>query len=267
MMREFRIQYDHEWNPSFNNSLDLRSIKFWGNDEIPLIRPDGSRQEAFSMHQVHYMARFSREEKVNRGWFDKSYIYTRFPVFTIDLVSGIKGITGDDYSFLRGELSFDWRIPTSALGYGNMHIDGGAIWGSIPYPMLKLHAGNQTYFLDKTAFSCMDYYEFVSDRWAEAFLEYNFNGFFLGKIPLVRALNLREVVSLRAAWGTISEQNQGASAPFLLPVGTSALETPYVEAGVGISNIFRLFRVDGIWRVTHRKNRNFVVNVGLDLEF
>jgi len=267
MMREFIIRYDHEWNNSFNNSLDTRTMKFWGNDDIPLIRQDGTLQEAFSIHQIHYMARFSWKERVNRGWFDKSYIFTRYPIVTVDLLTGIRGITDDDYAFTRGELSVDWRTPAGALGFGSIHVNGGAILGSVPYPMLKLHSGNKTYFLDKTAFSCMDYYEFASDRWVEAFYEHNLDGFFLGKIPLIKKLDLREVLSARAAWGTISAENSGPKAPFLLPEGIGTLQTPYVEVGVGVCNIFRLFRVDCLWRLTHRTDRNFAVNIALDLDF
>jgi hypothetical protein len=43
-----------------------------------------------------------------------------------------------------------------------------------------------------------------------------------------------------------------------------------VEVGVGISNIFRFFRVDGFWRLTHRDgpaSKNFTINVGVDLDF
>ena len=47
----------------------------------------------------------------------------------------------------------------------------------------------------------------------------------------------------------------------------------YVEAGVGVENIFRIFRVDCIWRLTHRqplpgqKVQNFAVNLGIQLKF
>jgi hypothetical protein len=47
-----------------------------------------------------------------------------------------------------------------------------------------------------------------------------------------------------------------------------SLDKPYVEAGVGIANIFRIFRIDGFWRLTHlENNRSFVINVSLDLDF
>ena len=102
-----------------------------------------------------------------------------------------------------------------------------------------------------------------------AFYEHNFNGLVLGNLPLIKRLNLREVVTFRGAWGTLSEQNRN-QAPFLLPEGMTSLEKPYAEVGVGITNIFRMLRVDCFWRLTHRTerpDRNFAVTLGLDLEF
>jgi hypothetical protein len=221
---------------------------------------------SFSTNQLQWSGRFSWDERVNRGFFDKAYLFTRYPVVSIDLIAGLKGITPGDSAFWRGELSVDWRVPAGAFGFARLHMNGGAILGSVPYPLLKLHEGNRTFFLDRSAFSCMDYYEFASDRWLTASYEHNLDGFFLGKIPLVRRLDLREVLSIRTAWGTISRQNR-EDAPYRLLPGMEALEKPYVEAGIGISNIFRIFRIDGIWRLTHRKDRNFVINVAMDVDF
>ena len=137
--------------------------------------------------------------------------------------------------------------------------------------MLKLFDANQTFFLDRSTYSCMDYYEFVSDRWLTGFYEHNFNGFFLGKIPLIKKLDLREVATVRFAWGSLSPANH-EQAPYRL-MNVTNVDTidkvPYVEAGIGISNIFRILRVDAFWRLTHRKpdRRNFAFTVGLDVEF
>ena len=266
MMREASLTYDHEFSPSFNTLWKAQMIRIYGNASVPLIRKDGTVDEFFSAYQLHWTGRFSWEERINRGHFDKSYLFTRFPIITVDLLAGIPGIMKNDYEFYRGELTVDWKVPAGAIGFGTLHLNGGAILGSVPYPLLKLHEGNQTYFLDKSGFSCMNYYEFASDRWITAFYEHNFNGFFFGKIPLLNRLDLREVVTGRVAWGTISNQNT-VQAPYLLLEGMGSLEKPYVEVGAGISNIFRMFRIDGFWRLTHRKEKNFTINIGLDLEF
>ena len=269
MVRAFDVLYEHEFNPSVNASLEWTSARVWGSDQVPFIRPDGSVQESFSAHTLHAKVRFSKDERVSRNTFKKTYLFTKYPIFTIDVMGGIKGITKDDISYIRATANLNWKIPSHAIGFGLFNLEGGAIWGSIPYPLLKIHEGNRSYFMDRSAFSLMEYYEFVSDRWLSGFYEHNFNGFFLGKIPLVKELDLREVVTARFAWGTLSKANR-ENAPFLLPPGAGTLETPYVELGVGIANILRVLRVDFFWRVTHRlpeAKRNFTVNIGFDVDF
>ena len=64
---------------------------------------------------------------------------------------------------------------------------------------------------------------------------------------------------VRALWGTltdknnpyISEQNEGL---FLFPQGSYLMDpsTPYMEAGVGIENIFKFLRLDYVWRLTYK---------------
>ncbi len=268
-VRSFDILYDHEFSPSVNTALEWTTSRIWSNPLVPFEKADGSIQESFSSNTLHGTIRFSKDEKVTRNTFKKTYLYSKYPVLMIDVIGGFKGITKDDFSFLRTDASIKWKMPSNAVGFGRLFLEAGAIWGSIPYPMLKLHEGNQTFFMDRTAFSCMNYYEFISDRWLSGYYEHNFNGFFLGKIPLVKELDLREVITARFAWGTLSEANR-LNAPFKLPKDSGTLETPYVELGVGLSNIFRVLRVDAFWRVTHRRpeaKKNFTINVGIDVDF
>ena len=274
MVFKAQVEHQYEFSPNFNSFLTLQHLRIFANPDIPLIRPDGTAADSFSANQIHWTGRFSWDERINRGVFDKAYIFTRYPIISVDLLGGVKGITSDDCSFLRGELTVDWRIPAGVIGFGRFHLNGGAILGSVPYPLLKLHEGNQSQLFgspvikltDRSAFSMMNYYEFGSDRWLTGFYEHNFNGLLFGIIPGVKNLDLREVVTVRGAWGTISEQNR-TNAPFLLMPGLNSLETPYVEAGAGIANIFHLLRVDCMWKLTHRNGRDFAVCIGLDIDF
>ena len=269
LVRSFDILYDHEFTPSVNTFLEWTTSRVWSNPLVPFIRPDGSLQESFSTNTLHASIRFSKDERVTRNVFKKTYLYTKYPVLMIDVIGGFKGITKDDFPYLRTDATLKWKMPSNAIGFGRLQVEAGAIWGSIPYPMLKLHEGNQTFFMDRSAFSCMNYYEFISDRWISGYYEHNFNGFFLGKIPYVKELDLREVFTARVAWGTLSAANS-THAPFRLPEGSGTLETPYVELGVGLSNIFRVLRIDAFWRVTHRRpeaKKNFTINIGIDVDF
>ncbi len=116
----------------------------------------------------------------------------------------------------------------------------------------------------------MDYYEFASDRWLSLLYEHNLNGLILGRIPLIKRLDLREILTVKAAYGTLSAANRAGGEGILPIAGLKTLETPYVEAGVGLSNILRVLRVDFTWRLTHREdnpNNNFRVTFGFDVQF
>ena len=285
LVRYIDVNYDHEFAGWLNASVQWRTQRVWsyngpdmGPDRVRFVptslenKPENA-QESFSMNSLRVGLRFSFDERVNRNFFVKSYLFTKYPVIDLNLTSGFKGITRNDFSFLKATANLNWKIPSTAVGFGRLGIEGGAIWGSVPYPMLKLHDGNQTFFLDRGAYACMDYYEFLSDRWLTALYEHNFNGFLLGKIPLIKKLDLREVATVKMAWGTLSKANSDGpdgKAPFYLPAQSKTLETPYVEVGVGIANILRILRIDAFWRVTHRRpeaRKNFAINIGLDLEF
>jgi len=283
-VNEYSVSYQHEFNPGFTNTFGLEFTRIFANEMVPLRKQDGTEVFSVGANQFHYSARFSWDETTTRGVFDKYYVHTKYPVLTFDITGSVKAFDRYDYTFLRTEMGLRWRVATPPFGAGHIDFNAGHIFGNVPYPMLKLHEGNATYFLDKSAFNCMDFYEFASDTWTTLMYEHNFGGFFFGKIPLLKQLQLREVATFKMAYGTISDHNNGIlgndkmrEATLLFPLGMGDLNRPYVEMGVGISNILRLFRVDFFWRMTHRYHEIdgervwvphlFTVNLGLELAF
>ena len=269
LMRDLEMQYEHEFSPTFSAYFSLESKRLFGNGLVPLYTRDSVFVKSISINQFRVIGRFAWEERINRGHFSKAHIFTRYPIIMFDLAYGIQGLRSNVHagSYFRGEMSFDWHIPAGMMGFGSIHLDGGAILGEVPYPFLKLHAGNPLMLLDKTAFSCMDYYEFASDRWGTLMYEHNLNGLILGRIPLIKYLDLREIITVKAAIGTLSDANRRGT---ILPIeGLASLEKPYVEAGVGLSNLFRVIRMDAVWRLTNRRpdSRNFQVTLGFDVQF
>ena len=282
---EFSLKYDRELASWFNTSLSLESIRIASNRYVPMVTPHGEEYKSILTNQMHWQGRFSFRESVTRGVFKKGYMATKYPVLTVDLSGAMQGLLGTDFGYFRSELSIDYHVSTVPFGIARFHFNVGKIFGSVPYPLLKLHEGNDSFFFDKSAYACMDYYEFASDLWATLFYEQNFGGYFLGKIPGIKKLNLREVFTFKMAWGTISKQNDGSlgqssriEAPFIFPQGLGSLRKPYIEMGVGITNILTCLRVDAFWRVTHRYITNaegervkspnrFSINVGFEFHF
>jgi hypothetical protein len=109
----------------------------------------------------------------------------------------------------------------------------------------------------------MNFLEFVSDQYASIYIDHCFNGFLLNKIPLMKKLMLREVFTFKALYGELSDNNNPAynADLFRFPTNASGIpltytleKKPYMEIGFGISNIFRVFRIDYIKRISYLNN-------------
>ncbi|MDR1666700.1 MAG: DUF5686 and carboxypeptidase regulatory-like domain-containing protein [Bacteroidales bacterium] len=178
-----------------------------------------------------------------------------YPVFTANYYCGIKAL-GGDYNYHRLELSIDKRTWFSSFGFADVWLKSGKIWGAVPFPLLVIHPANQNYAYQDDGYNMMNYLEFVSDRYLQAHISYNFNGWIMNRIPLVRKMKLREIFTFKILWGTLSKENEYGTHPdlfrFLSDGGVSTMYTltylPYMEANVGIDNIFKFLRLDLVKR-------------------
>ena len=135
------------------------------------------------------------------------------------------------------------------MGRLKYQVNFGYIHGRAAYPFLKVHEGNQSYWLATNAFNKMNFFEFVSDRYVSLLLEHHFDGVIFDRIPLVKKAKLRLVVTGRGLFGAISDRH---SREMILPSFTKKFgDTPYVEVGMGIENLLKVIRVDVFWRLTH----------------
>ena len=269
----FSARYDHEFSQYFNAAAEIRLRRHYSNSLVPMTDWSGEDLGSVAVNEAGLQLRFSRDETVSRGHFDKTYLHSYHPVWTLGLTGSVPGLRQGDTGYFKPEITFDYNFNIPPLGFSRVRFNAGTILGKVPYPCLHIHAGNVTGLLDRTAFSCMDYFEFASDSWATFLWDHDFRGFFLGRIPLIKKLELREVFILKAAWGRLSDRNNGTSLTYgalmPFPEGMKSLDTPYVEIGAGITNILRLFRVDFSWRLTHldTARRPFAVNFGMDFRF
>lgn len=277
MVNQLDVNFEQEWRQGIANTLGVQVRDIFSCDYVPFIKPDGQIMPSIQSTIVRLNTRLSKNEIVIRKPFDKYSLGSDYPILGVDLAMGVKGLFKNDYEFYRIVGSINYNLPIAPIGTSEMVLTGGKIFGKVPYPLLKLHEGNATYFYDPYAFSCMNYYEFASDTWLSFFYEHHFKGFFLGKIPLMKKLKWREVFIFKGLIGTLADKNNGAlentDAVLRFPLGMGSVSKPYFETGIGIENIFRLFRVDAIWRLTHRKGepgqdiQNFAINLSVYLNF
>ena len=110
------------------------------------------------------------------------------------------------------------------------------------------------------SYNLMNFLEFVSDKYVSLNFDHYFNGFIFNKIPLLKKLKWREVATFKILYGSIRSENDPQQNPavFAFPVNDAGVATtyslrkePYMEASVGIANIFKLIRVDVVKRLSY----------------
>jgi hypothetical protein len=147
------------------------------------------------------------------------------------------------------------------FGYMNLTVQAGKIFGNLPYPMLQMHQGNETFFYDEASYNTMNFFEFVSDQWASVWASYHAEGLFFNKVPLLRKLKWREVASAKVLVGSYDLKNDELLSRDFNADGIAdiyGLRQPYAEAAIGVENIFKILRVDALWRLSYLDNPNIV---------
>ena len=271
MVDQFNIFYEHEWLLGFSNTLKFTHQIVYPTTYVPFVSTEQVEDtlvgSPLTSAEFTLSTHFAYREKFLWGKFERTSLGSQYPTLDLDLTYGPKGLFGSDYEYFKIRLKISDKLETNPIGYLRFRFTAGKIWGTLPYPLLKLHEGNETYAYDPLSFNMMNYYEFVSDEYISLFAEQHFQGFFLNRIPLLRRLHWREVVSCNILYGHLSEKNKSV---MVFPEGLSGLEKPYYEAGAGIENIFKLFRVHAMWRFSyldHPRVSPFSIRVTMQLSF
>ena len=116
-------------------------------------------------------------------------------------------MAGGDFEFQRIQGMLEHHLRLNKWGYLSILVEGGVIYGELPYPLLYVPNGNPLVLNDDRAFNLMNYLEFVSDKYVSVQLEQHFDGLLFNKIPGVRKLKLRSFLLGKLYYGTLRPEN------------------------------------------------------------
>lgn len=267
LVNELSGYYQKEWFTGLSNTLNFSYRNIYPSDSIPFNHIDGSKLSKITNFSLTLNTRWLKDEKFVAGEFDRVSLGSKYPEINFEITGAYKGILGSQFTYAKLHFNYYHKFTINPFGYTRFIVDAGKIFGTVPYPLLQLHEGNETYAFDRFAFNMMNYYEFASDQYSSVTLEHHFQGFFLNRIPLMRRLKWREVATGKFLVGSINESNKKV---LKFPYGMSEVSKPYAEAGIGVENIFKVIRIDATWRLTHLDNPNiekFGVRAGLQIIF
>jgi len=255
-MKEFRGGFSYQVIGENRKQRPLGSLSFQtGPIETPQITP------FIRTTELNLNLRYAPNEQFYQSKKFRIPLKNKYPIFNLRMQQGFDNVLGGQYGFSRVTGSMFKRTYLWIFGYLETEITAGKLFGTVPYPLLNLPKANQTYAYQLRSYNMMNFLEFLTDEYVSINAQHFFNGLFFNKIPLLKRLKLREVVSFKALWGSVSDKNNPNLNPevFRFPFNSQTLEPetyflndgPYMEASAGITNIFKVFRVDVVKRLTY----------------
>lgn len=254
-VRKWGLSYNQEFYSHFSYGLDFSLYKKIASPFMPWIdNTTNQLVHAFSMGEAKIRLRYAPGEKFYQTMVTRRAISHDAPIFTFSHTMAIKGMFGSNYNYSYTDFGFRKQFWFSAYGDANVMLQAGKIWTKDPFPLLQIPIANLAYTIYPGAFTLMNPMEFINDHYIAWFLNYNMNGMILNRIPLIRSLKWREIISFRGIEGGLNKKNNPylSNGLFNFPNGSYAMgKSPYMEIGVGIDNIFDLFRIDYVWRMNY----------------
>ena len=197
---------------------------------------------------------YSKTKKV-KNHFDRFNVRSTSPRFYASLTYSDKELLKSSFNMIKAKAIIRQNVSTPFFGRSRYLIDLGylKVDDDIPFSLLEVHRGNDSFIFDISKSTLMNSYEFVSDRYAAIYFDQHLNGRFLKYLPLINKLDLNEIIT-----GNIIIGNMHNNSINNLPQGTTALsyKEPYAEVGVGLENIFKVIRINAIWRLSHLNNKD-----------
>lgn len=225
-----------------------------------LIGPDNQLTplKSYMSTEMEFRFRYAPKETFYQTRNYRYPITLDYPVITLSHITSQKGFLGSDHTYNRTDVGLQKRFWLTPFGYIDIIAKAGKVWNKVPYPLLILPNANLSYSIYPESYTNMNAMEFINDEYASWELTYFMNGTILNRIPLLKKLQWREVVTFRGLYGNLTEKNNpfiNGEGLYAFPEGSYVMgKDPYMELGVGLENIFKFIRLDYVWRLTYLDN-------------
>lgn len=195
--------------------------------------------------EINLVAEYTPNRKTVGYGVDRMDVDFNYARFFVSYSNGIKGVLNSDFNYQKLQLYY--RQPALIGGFGRLFttFETGKIFGEVPLGLMGIIPGNQSWFVIENTYNLLNYYDFVADEYASLHFEHHFNGRLFSRVPLLRKLNLREIIGIKGVYGRVSDENRLLNASGLT---YTAPEDVYWEYHAGVGNIFKVLRVDFAWR-------------------
>ncbi len=235
-------------NFTFQTNLSYRTLKSASKDFSLDYYEDLTQTKVKSevkQSEINFQLEYTPNRKTVGYGVERMEVDNNYARLFLSYSQGLKGVLDSDFDYQK--LQFYYRQPVLVGGFGRLFttFETGKIFGTVPLGLMGIVPGNQSYFIIENTYNLLDYYDFVADEYASLHFEHHFNGRLFSRIPLLRKLNLREIIGVKGVYGRVSDNNIMINASGLNYIAPDDL---YWEYHAGVGNIFKVLRIDFAWR-------------------
>ncbi|MEP6710866.1 MAG: DUF5686 family protein, partial [Ferruginibacter sp.] len=244
-LQDTRFEVFKEFGKGFSGELFLVHRKYSPLLNLPFITY--AKEQPLTNFEAAFRLRFAYQEHFVEGDYFRYSLGSKYPVAEILLAKGISGIAKSAYRYTKVSASIKEHINVSPLGTLFYKVYAGKIQGTLPFTFLENHPGNDIYYYNPAAFNLMSRFEYLSDRYAGINVEHNIGSGIFRFTSFTRKLKWRQFWNVKTLWGSLNQENtalNNSGNNFKTLNGKT-----YIELGTGIDNIFKILRLDFVWKV------------------
>jgi len=178
----------------------------------------------FRFAELSLMLRFAYKEKFIQSVDYRYSLGTTFPIVSIGISKGLKGIDFGDYDFTRIDVQIEKDFFIKLLGTSSFRVSAGFINKELPYSKMYNGIGSFDYYsiYAPYTFNTMRMNEFLSDKYLFVFYTHNF-----GKL-LYKSKKFQPEFAITSNYGL------------------GSLKTPQVHRNITFSNLSKSYFESGL---------------------
>lgn len=254
-----RLTFKWETDYGLGTTVEVKTESNEPTGTLHFNRMDGTAVSKIRMSEIGLGLDFRPGQQFINSKQNRVEVNLDAPRFYIGHTFGLRHFLGGNFDYNHTEVSVYKRFWLGSWGHVDTRLYAGAEWNKVPFPLLIMPRVNTSYFEHQGSFNMMENMEFLNDRYAQFNLAWDLEGKIFNRLPLIRHLKWREYVAFKGLWGHLTDKNNptlaGKSADaelFQFPSSTHVMNRdPYLELVVGVHNIFKMFEVDYVRRLTY----------------
>ena len=259
-VEEIKIAITKEWKNKFSVQPFFTRTGFETFNPLPTTSSllSHATQNQIASSEAGLRLRYAPGERTFARHRKEVKLKSNLPIFEVRGAWGIKNVFQSNYQYLRLNANISQSVRIPRWGKLNYMVYGGKIFTdeSLPFMLLETHPGNEIYYYNKQSFNLMNRFEYVSDKFAGINIEHNLEKKFLNLLSFMRKSNMRQFWNFKSVWGNLTDKSRALNRiEYYNEYRLRSLRGGfYTEIGTGFENIFKLFRIDFVWRNAPLRN-------------